>query len=183
MGLQTYHRGIRDLKVATWIGENSYGTAYDVKGARNMSVTWVTESDELRGDDVVLDRYSNIVAVTVTIEQAAVDLEVMDMLLGGTLESNADYEDLVIDENSTPPFVALAGRIVGSGGTADLHILVPKAKISGNLELSAQLDTYMLPGAEFQGVYEGAVNKMMRMRKFSALTALEIPLRTSTGGL
>ncbi len=182
MALQTYHRGIRDMRIAAWTAENSYGTAYDILGARNMSVTWVVESDELRGDDVVLDRYTKLVSVTVNIEQASVDLEAVDMLLGGTLVSNASYEDLIIAEDDEVPYVAIAGRVVGSGGLADLHIFVPKAKLSGNLELAAQLDTYMIPGAEFQGVNEGATNGMLRLRKFTAATALEIPLRTTTGG-
>ncbi len=182
MALQTYHRGIRDMRIAAWTAENSYGTAYDILGARNMSVTWVVESDELRGDDVVLDRYTKLVSVTVNIEQASVDLEAVDMLLGGTLVSNASYEDLIINEDDEVPYVAIAGRVVGSGGLADLHIFVPKAKLSGNLELAAQLDTYMIPGAEFQGVNEGATNGMLRLRKFTAATALEIPLRTTTGG-
>ena len=95
MATKTFHRGIRDLKIAAWTAENSYGTAYDVLGARNMSITWVVETDELRGDDVVLDRYTKLVSVTVNIEQASVDLEAADMLLGGTLVSNGDYEDLM----------------------------------------------------------------------------------------
>lgn len=183
MGTRTFHRGIRDLKIATWTAENSYGTAYDILGARNMSVTWVVETDELRGDDVVLDRFTKLVSVTVNVEQASVDLEAADMLLGGTLVSNASYEDLSIAESDEVPYIAIAGRVVGSGGTNDLHIFIPKCKLAGNLTLAAQLDTYMIPQAEFQGVHEGAVNGMMRLRKFATATALEIPLRTSTGGL
>jgi hypothetical protein len=119
----------------------------------------------------------------VNIEQASVDLEAADTLLGGTLVSNASYEDLMIEESDEVPYIAIAGRVVGGGGSSDLHFLVPKAKLSGNLTLQAQLDTYMLPQAEFQGVHEGAINGMLRLRKFTAATALEIPLRTSTGGL
>jgi hypothetical protein len=182
MGLKTFHRGIRDLKLAPWVAANSYGTVYDIHGARSMSVEWVVETDELRGDDVVLDRYTKLISVTIRLEQAAVDLEVVDHLIGGTLVSNANYEDLRIAETDEVPFIALAGRIVGSGGTSDLHIFVPKAKLSGNLALSAQLDTYMLPTAEFQGVHEGSVNGMLVLRKFTAATNLDIPLRTSTGG-
>lgn len=104
------------------------------------------------------------------------------MLLGGTLVNNAQYYDLMIDEDDETPYVALAGRVVSSGGTSDFHFFVPKAKISGNLALSAQVDTYMLPGATLQGVNEGATNGMLRLRHFTALTQLEIPLRTTTGG-
>lgn len=181
MALKTFHRGIRDLKLAPWTAENSYGTMYDIHGARNMSVEWVLETDQLIGDDVVLDRYSKLVSVTVRIEQAAVDIAVIDYFLGGTLVSNASYEDFFIGENDEIPFVALAGRIVGSGGTSDLQMFVPKAKISGNLSLAAQQGAYMLPTAEFQGVHEGSINGMMRLRKFTAPTALEIPLKTTTG--
>lgn len=182
MGSKTFHRGIRDLKIAAWNSENSFGTAYDVLGARNMSVTWVVSSEDLEGDDTVLDTFTKIQSVTVQIEQAAVDLAIAEYILGGTLVSNADYEDIFIAEDDEVPYVALAGRIVGSDAAHDLHILVPKAKLAGNLTQTAQLNQYMLPQAEFRGVNEGAINGMMRERKFSALTALEIPLRTSTGG-
>lgn len=183
MGIQTFHRGLRDLKIAAWNSANSYGTAYDVLGARQMSIEWQAETDELRGDDVVLDRYTKIVSVTLTLAHAAVDLEALDLLMGGTLVSNASYEDFMIAESDDTPYVAIAGRVVGSGGTSDLHIFVPKAKLSGNLQYQAQLDSYLIPSATFQGVNEGSVNGMLRLRKFTAATALAIPLRTSTGGL
>jgi hypothetical protein len=146
-----------------------------------MTLEWVVETDQLIGDDVVLDRYTKIISVTVRMEQAAVDLEVVDYILGGTLVSNADYEDFYIAESEEVPYLALAGRVVGSGGGSDLHMLVPKAKLSGNLTLAATQGAYMLPTAEFQGVNEGDINGMARLRKFFEPTAVEIPLRT-TGG-
>jgi len=181
MATKTYHRGIRQMALAPWIAENSYGTAYQIKGARNMSVEWVVETDELMGDDVSLDQYAKITSVTVRLEQAAVDLAIVDYLLGGTLVSNADYEDFMIGENDEIPYIAIAGKIVGSGGGSDLHVFVPKAKLSGNLAMSATTGSYMLPNAELRGVQEGTINNMMRMRKFTAITGLEIPLRTTTG--
>ena len=180
--LQTFHRGIRDLKIALWLAENSYGPAYDLLGARNATIAWQIETDELRGDDVVLDRYAKPVSVTVDLEQASVDLTAIDLFVGGTLVYNADYYDLSIKEGDEVPYLTIAGRVVGSGGTSDLQFLVPKAKIAGNLQLQAQLDQYMLPQAQFQGVHEGDTNGMIRFRHFTALTALEIPLRTTTGG-
>lgn len=182
MAFQTFYRGIRDLRIANWAAEASYGTAYDVLGVRSASLTWVVETDELRGDDVVQDRYTKLVSVTVAIEQAALNLTVLDMILGGTLVNNANYYDLMIAESDEVPFIAIAGRVVGSS-IYDTHFFVPKAKLAGNLQLTAQVDTYMLPGAEFQGVNEGATNGMLRLRTYAARTGLEIPLRTTTGGL
>jgi len=178
---QSFHRGLRDLKISSWTAAGSYGTAYDVLGAREMTVSWTVTTDQLEGDDSVLDRYTKVIAVSLRLAQAAVDLNVLDLLMGGTLVSNASYEDFVIGETDEVPYVAIAGRIVGSGGSSDLHIFVPKCKLSGNLEYQAQLNQYLIPAAEFQGVDEGGENRMMRVRKFTALTGLEIPLRTTTG--
>lgn len=169
------------MVISPWVDEDSYGPFYQVKGARNMSVEWVVETDQLIGDDVVLDRYSKIVSVTIRMEQAAVDLAIVDYILGGTLVSNADYEDFMVDESEEVPYLALAGRIVGSGGSSDLHMFIPKAKLSGNLALAATQGAYMLPNAEFQGVSEGTINGMARLRKFFGPTAVEIPLRTTIG--
>jgi hypothetical protein len=61
-------------------------------------------------------------------------------------------------------------------------MFMPKAKLAGNLALNAVQGAYMFPTAEFQGVDEGTINGMLRLRKFTAVTQLEIPLRTTTGG-
>ena len=184
MALKTFHRGVRDAKIASWTSENSWGTAYDVYGIRNATLSWTIDTDQAGGDDAILDRYSEIVAAQLDFEQAAVDLEVLEMLSGGTLVSNAAYEDLVIGlESQSIPYVGFAVRVVASDAGKDVQFLVPKAKISGNLQFRAQYQQYLFPGAQFEGVREGATNGILRMRKFTAATALEIPLRTSTGGL
>lgn len=181
MASKTIHRGLRDLKLAAWTAENSYGTAMDVYGAREMTVELVVESDQLEGDDVVIDRYTKIIAVNFSWAMGSVDLELLDVLIGGTLVSNGDYEDLRIGEDDSVPYVAMAGRVVGSDAAHDLHIFVPKAKISGNVQYQAQYGAYMIPQAEFQGVNEGTINGLARFRKFTALTTLTIPLATTTG--
>lgn len=180
MAQQTIHRGIRKMLLAPWTSTGVYGTSLSVRGARNMSLELVVESDELRGDDVVLDQYSKIIAVTANIEIATVDLELFDAIMGGTLVYNADYYNFDFGGNDDPPYLGIAGRVVGSTGDADLHIFIKKARLSGNLALAAQVDTYMIPSATFQGVDDSG--SMYQLRNFTAATALEIPLRTSTGG-
>lgn len=180
--VQTYHRGLRKLMVADWTSENSYGTAHSVLGAQNMGVTIVYESDEARGDDAVLDRHSKIISVTVTMQEATVDLSLWSILTGATLISSAAYYDVMHEEDDETPYVALAGRIVGSGGNGDLHIFIPKAKISASPQFNATQDAYVFPSYEFQGVNEGTINGIYRMRNFTEPTKLAIPLRTATGG-
>jgi hypothetical protein len=181
MATQTFHRGLRDVKIAAWNSDNSYGTEYDVKGAREMTLELITESDRLEGDDVILARITNIIGTTFRFSQAAVDLEALDMLTGGTLVSNGDYENLKIAETDTLPYVSIAGRVM-SDGAHDLHVWVPKAKLTGNLQFQAAYGQWVLPAAEFEGVNE-TTNGLVVMRKYDAATALEIPLRTATGGL
>lgn len=184
MGTKTFHRGVLDAKIASWTSENSYGTAYDVLGIRNATVVLNLDSDELGGDDAILDRFSKIESATITWEQAAVDLEVLDIITGGTMVSNASYEDLVLgrEADALIPYVAFAFRVTSSTGP-ELHVFLPKCKFASGLQIQAQYKQYMLPGAELQAVKEGETNGVGRFRKFSAATALEIPLRTSTGGV
>jgi len=181
MSLKTIHRGIRKMGFAAWNGVDSYGPLHEILGARNMSVDLVVETDQQRGDDVVLDRYSKVIAATVNVEMATVDVEWLEMVLGGTLQSNADYEDLAFDENDDPPYVGIVGRVAGSGGNGDLHIFIKKARLSSNLTLQAQVDTYMVPGATFEGVSDGG--GIYHIRNYPEPTALAIPLRTTKGGL
>src|SRR5215204_3017328 len=176
--LVTYHRGIRGLSMATWTAENSYGPLYPITGARGANLQWVVESDELRGDDVVLDRYTTMVSATLSIQEASIDLNVLDMWLGGTLVSNANYYDLKVSDTDNVPYIAIVGHIVGSGGLGDLHFLLPKAKLAGNLQLNAAVDSYRVPSADFQGVQAGPINGMVRLRHYNVYHALALPLAT-----
>ena len=183
MPIQSFSRGLRQMKIASYVSPGSYGTAYTILGARSMSVQIQMESEELRGDDVVIDRHSKAVSATFTLAYASVDLSALDILLGGTLVSNASYEDFLIGQDDNTPYFAVAGRVVSSGGTTDLHLFAGHCKISGAVSYQAQLDTYIIPSLEVQAVYDNAAAGIMRFRQYTALTALEIPLRTTTGGL
>lgn len=179
MSVYSIHRGLRDMKIAMWNDENDYGTEYDVFGARNMSVELVIETDQLEGDDVEIDQYAKVTAVSVSFENGAVDMSMFEMMTGGTLTSEVNYYDLKIGADDSVPYIAMAGRVVGSDGENDLHIFVPKMKLAGNFQLQAQYGTYVLPTADFRGINEGEINGLYRYRKFNAPTTLSIPLATT----
>lgn len=180
--IQSYNRGIKDLKIATWgPAENTFGTPYDVLAGRGANLQWVVETDELRGDDVVVDRFTSLVAASATINEASIDLTVFNMLMGGVLTLGATYYDFYISSAVDTPYIALAGRISGSGGK-DVHFLLPKCKLAGNLQLNAQVDTYTIPQFDVQGVNEGTINGMLRLRQYLVPTALTIPLAATGGG-
>jgi hypothetical protein len=79
------------------------------------------------------------------------------------------------------PYLAIAGRISGSQGR-DTHFFLPKSALAGNLQLNAQVDSYLIPQMDMQGVNEGPINGMLRLRQFLVPTALTIPLATTGGG-
>src|SRR4029077_2432391 len=124
--------------------ENTWGTAYDVVAARGANLQWVVETDELRGDDVVVDRFTSLVSATITINEASIDMTTFNMILGGILTSTAAYYDFYVSSAVATPYIGIAGRISGSGGR-DVHFLMPKATLSGNLQLNAQVDNYVIP--------------------------------------
>lgn len=179
--IQTFSRGVKDLKFAVWTAENSYGAAYDVLGVRGANLQWVVETDELRGDDVVLDRFTSLVSATLTVNEASVDLTVFQMLLGGILTTTANYYDFYVASAVAAPYLAISGRVSGSQGR-DTHFLLPKAALAGNLQLNAQVDSYLIPQMDLQGVNEGPINGMLRIRQFLVPTALTIPLASTGGG-
>lgn len=180
--LTTYNRGIRQLMLGVWTGVNTWPITFPVTGARQANLSWVVDSDKARGDDVDLDRYTRIVSAQITIAQASVDLRVANAVLGGALVSNADYYDLVIGGSNDPPYIGIAGRVAGSNGGGDLQFLIPKAKLSSSPQFNAQVDTYIFPQMQFEGVYEGTLNGIMRLRHFVLPTLVAMPLATSGGG-
>jgi len=179
--IQSYNRGAKDLRIASWTSEGVYGAAYDVVAFRGANLQWVVETDELRGDDVVVDRYTSLVSATLTVNEASIDMTTFNMILGGILTSTAAYYDFYVSSAVATPYIAVAGRISGSGGR-DLHFFLPKAALSGNLQLNAQVDNYVIPQFDLQGVNEGPANGMLRLRQFLVPTALTIPLATTGGG-
>lgn len=182
MAIETYHYGCRDMKIATWTAANSYGTPVDIVGAREFTLTLRTQADELAGDDVIVDTFAKVIGISARMSWGSVNQQVLDIISGGTLVSNATYEDVLLSQNDTVPYFAVAVSVVGTGsGTedSDLHIFIPKCKIAGDLSYQAQQNGYLIPQVDVRGVYEGTVNGFARVRKFLAATALAIPLATS----
>lgn len=178
MAIESYHYGLRDLKISPWLAANSYGTAVDIDAARSFTVTLRVQSDELQGDDVIKDTFAKIIGVEARMEYGSVNQQVLDILSGGTLVSDAEYEDLLFGQDDNVPYFAIAGRVVGSD-EADLHMFIPYCKLAGNLSYQAQQNSYLIPGLDIRGAYEGTVNGFMRIRKFVSPTTLAIPLATA----
>lgn len=176
---KTIHRGLRDVKIAAWNSIGSYGTAVDLLGAQEFTVKFDVETDELRGDDVRLDQYSKIIGLSASVKYATVDLTAMALMVGGTVVSNTEYENLRVGEVATPYFV-IAGRVVGTDESVDLHMISYKCRIAGEVGYEASEGSYLLPSVEISGFDEGTGGSgVADIRNFVGPTGLTIPLATA----
>lgn len=177
MARQVVLRGIREMIGAPWTSTGNYGTSFDISGVREGSLELELETDQLEGDDEVIDRYSRVIAVNVSFQQGRVDLEAASELTGGTFDTGADYDQFLLDGENDPPYIGLAFKVRASDGK-EVHYFLPKTKLSGNLSLTAAYGSYTIPQAEFQAIKDGAQG-MLRVRNFDGPATLSIPLATA----
>jgi hypothetical protein len=168
--------GLRDLWIADWVAENSYGTAVRLLAAQSFTVTFVVETATLPGDDIDFDTFAKIRSVDAQLRNGELTLDGYEILTGGTLYEGTGYTDLMIgdDETENAPYFAICGRVIGTN-SGDTHLFIPKAKIAGNLSYQAQQSTYLVPEVAIKGIREGSINGMARIRHHDAVTAVAIP--------
>lgn len=174
-----YRYGLRDVKIAPWTAENSYGTAVDVDAVQALTVTFVTQTAVLEGDDIDKDTFAKIKSIEATLRNGDVSLEVLDILTGGTLYEGVGYDDMKIHQDDTIGYFAIVGRVVGTSSGATM-LFIPKAKIFGNLSYQAQQNNYLIPEATIKGVHEGDINGMARIRHYDVDRQVAIPLPTAS---
>ncbi len=170
----SYHFGVRDAKMAAWTAAETYGAAFDVGGIREFTLNLTLQTGQAEGDDVVLDRFSKIISLNARLSYVSVDQVILSLLTGATLSSGASYERVLFGQADNVPYFAIAARIMGSN-TADMHIFIPKCKISGNLQYQAQYGNYLIPQVDIEGVWEGATNGFGYIDKYAAATELVLP--------
>lgn len=127
--------GVDDCKIypITVDSENAFtlGTAVDVPGIKQVSLTLEIDEKELTGDEKTLAVSSKIKSVTVNSEYAKLSLDVLTALSGGSVtDTAATKATLRIGEKAIPTYFQLQMQIKGTddiiGG--DCHLIVYKAK-------------------------------------------------------
>jgi hypothetical protein len=171
----TFRYGLRDLKIASWVAENSYGTEVDVDAAQSFTVTLVTKTDALEGDDVEKDSYAKITSIEANMRNGDVSLDVLELLTGGTLYEGVGYTDMKIGETDNVPYFSVCGKVVGTASGCTM-LWICKAKINGNISYQAQQNSYLIPEVAIKGVNEGDINGMVRIRHYDADVTVAIPL-------
>lgn len=130
--------GLRDVKVATLDAAGVKGTLVDLPNAQTFEFQESTETQELRGDDVVVAQRTTVSGVEWTIESGGISFEAYVVIAGGTITSTGTTPAIKkswvrLGTDSYPDFYVEGQALSESGG--DHHTIIHRAKanqISGS---------------------------------------------------
>jgi hypothetical protein len=130
--------GLRDVKVATLDAAGVKGTLVDLPNAQTFEFQEATETQELRGDDVVVASRTTVSGVEWTLDSGGISFEAYVVIAGGAISSTGVTPNVVkswirMGTDSYPDFYLEGQAISESGG--DHHTIVHRAKanqISGS---------------------------------------------------
>ena len=154
--------GIADGKLARLLTDTDAGVTYeaplDIPGIQSIQFSPEFQEKELSGDDMVLDQYSKLKAVTGTVKHGKVSLAVLAVLMGGRItdEGVAPYQRRTLDVYGTsqPSYFSLEGQVRYKGGEAaggDWHPVFWKCKVT-KFQNEYQGEDYAIVSFDFRAV-------------------------------
>lgn len=154
--LKTYT--ITDLQVAAYAADGDYSAAtlIDVPGIQSCQVTVANDAVELRGDNAVIAVVDQGNTLEWQMGAGGISLEALEAMFGGTLTAGGITPDgtKTYDLKATDqrPYFTFVGVTPDDGAGENLHIVVWKAKATGNLELQAADQEFMAPSFSGRGI-------------------------------
>lgn len=148
---------IDDCVIATNLN-NVFGTPVDVAGIISMQGTVRVKSGEQPGDGGIYSVVSKIIGGTLTFSFADLQSwDVLGILTGRSAESSGSPAALALPLDTRQfPFFALSGRTQLDDGLGELHIFMPKIKITSDFQFGLADNAFVVP--EFQGTFIPAPN-------------------------
>lgn len=130
-------------------GAATYAAAVDVPGIKSMEIGGDINSSELRGDNALLDQISTIGSVNVSVQHAKVSLDVLNILLGGTvLDAGVTPNQTTtfsLTSASTPQYFKIEGKTPANGSDftgGDVHFVLHKCIVSSFPDLGMAEEDY-----------------------------------------
>lgn len=164
--------GVQDCKVAPWLTASTWGTLLDVIAISQFNLTSVIQSNELEGDDEIVDSGSKIIKATLTMQFAFRDLDVAAVLGGGTHASSNNDDQLTVGDGSQMPFFGIAGKVDDSDGAGNRVIFLPKCKIVSDFSYEFQYNNYATPQLTVTAISNGSPYYTYRIFRYAATTAI-----------
>lgn len=130
--------GLRDVKVATLDSAGVKGSLVDLPNSQTLEFQEATETQELRGDDVVVAQRTTVNAVEWVLDSGGISFEAYAIIAGGVVASTGTTPNIKktwtrLNSDAYPDFFIEGQAISESGG--DHHLVIYRAKanqISGS---------------------------------------------------
>lgn len=160
---------VKDARIAKLTADTAgaaptYAAAIDVPGIKSVTVSGDVTSVELRGDNKALDGDFFLSSVAVSFEYAKLDLDVLAVLLGGTVVDAGVTPNqtavLSVQGDTSFSYFSFEAVSVGADPVAgDVRVFLPKCKLSSFPELGFEEEdyrTFEVEAAAFDPIGTGA---------------------------
>jgi len=159
--------GIDDAKIAPLTSDDgtsiSYGTLIDAPGIQTISLSPSYVEKELRGDEKLMDVYTKLEFIEWSFTNAKLSLEVLEALLGGSLESTGTTPDVVdtftLAGSDIPGYFKLEGQVKYTDA-GDLHVILYKCK-ANSVEFELQGEEYAVVTASGKALATDTDDKVL----------------------
>lgn len=123
--------------------------------SRTLSFSEAEESEELRGDDGVAAVHGQGANVEWDIESGGLSFEAWKAMSGGTIATSGVTPNVIKtytkNRDQQRPYFRAEGRAVSDSG-GDFHVIIAKAKVTGNLEGELSDGSFWLTSGDGQGL-------------------------------
>lgn len=147
--------GVRDVKLRPYTGEVPAVTSIDFPNVRTLSFSEAEDSEELRGDDGIVAIHGAGPSVSWELEGGGLSFEAVKALYGGTITETgttpAQKKTWVKKNSDVRPYNEIEGQAISDSG-GDVHVVLRKAKATGELSGEFADQSFWLTGASGQAV-------------------------------
>jgi hypothetical protein len=149
--------GLRDVKITPYADAAATtlaGSSIDLPNSQTYSFTESTDIETLRGDDRDVAAHDKGPSVDWELAAGGISLEAYAAIAGGTVTTTGTtpnqvkrYRKLVTDVR---PYFKVEGQSISDSG-GDMHTIVYRAKVTGDLTGSQEDGKFWITGAKGKG--------------------------------
>ena len=146
--------GARDLRVYPLSGE-TVGAGVDFPNQRTLSFTENESFQDLRGDDGLVAVHGDGPEVTWELEQGGLSLEAVKVMFGGSIVETGTSPNGIKTfhklRTDVRPYFRIEGQAISDSG-GDLHIIIYRARATGDLTGKMADSTFWMTGIKGRGL-------------------------------
>jgi hypothetical protein len=171
--------GLNDVKIATWNSTNSYGTAVDVPSVQLMGAIMRVVTAQLEGDDKITATASRAIGGQSQIRFGSVSIAALEVMIGNSSTASGStpnqQDHLKISGGDNMPYFGICGKALAEEGSGDLHVFLPKVKITSDVTLaSLEYGNFAIPELTVEAV-DDATYGIINLVEHETAAAVAIP--------